>query len=59
MSALWNVLLVVALSLASTRSMTVKNGAYYNIVVEIQKDVPADDCFGFLLSLEVRIFETL
>lgn len=34
-------------------STTVRNGAYHNIVIEIQKDVPASDCSNFLLSLEV------
>ena len=59
MSNLWNLVLIVILSIANTRSITVRNGAYHNIVVEIEKDVPADECFNILLSLEVRLFLTL
>lgn len=40
-------------SIANVESTTVRNGAYHNIVIEIQKDVPASDCSNFLLSLEV------
>lgn len=48
--------LISLLSVASINSTRVQNGAYHNIVVEIQKDVPFDDCSNFLLSLEVRNF---
>lgn len=53
----FEVKLLVLISLLSVTSITstrVRNGAYHNIVVEIQKDVPFDDCSNFLLSLEVR-----
>lgn len=51
-------LLIVVLSMACARSTEVKNGAYQNVVVEIHKDVPVDDCTNFLLSLEVRFFDS-
>lgn len=57
MSILWNVMLIAVLSIANTRSITVRNGAYHNVVIEIEKDVPASDCFKVLLSLEVRLFD--
>lgn len=57
MSILRNVMLVAVLSIANTRSITVRNGAYHNVVIEIEKDVPASDCFNILLSLEVRLFD--
>lgn len=50
-------MLVAVLSIANTRSITVRNGAYHNVVIEIEKDVPASDCFNILLSLEVRLFD--
>lgn len=41
---------------ATTKSAIVQNGAYHNVVVEIQRDVPHDDCVNFLSNLEVRYF---
>lgn len=51
------VLLMLASIIASSSSTTVKSGAYHNIVIEVEKDVPVDDCSNFLLSLEVRFFD--
>lgn len=49
-------LVIASLIVGSTRSTTVRNGAYHNIVIDILKDVPAEDCSEFLLRLEVRIY---
>ena len=57
MSIAVKLMLIAVLSIASTSSITVRNGAYHNIVIEIERDVPYDDCSNFLLSLEVRFFE--
>jgi hypothetical protein len=51
------VLLMLASIIAGSSSTTVKSGAYHNIVIEVEKDVPVDDCSNFLLSLEVRFFD--
>lgn len=49
--------LLMLLSIAGSSSTTVKSGAYHNVVIEVEKDVPVDDCSNFLLSLEVRYFD--
>jgi len=49
-------IIVVFTSIASIQSTAVRNGAYHNIVIEIQKDVPSNDCSNFLLTLEVTKF---
>lgn len=33
---------------------TVSDGVYYNVGIEIQSDVPSDDCRDFLSSLQVK-----
>lgn len=44
------------LCIVSSRSITVRNGAYENFVIEIQKDISEDDCSQFISNLEVRFF---
>lgn len=51
-------LFILAIAAACSASVRIRNGAYRNLVIDIQHDVPADDCLNFLLSLEVRFFET-
>lgn len=40
----------------SDSTTAVRNGAYHNVVIDVQPFVPADDCSNFLLRLEVRFF---
>lgn len=50
------------LALASTRGLTVNNGAYSNLVVEIKEDLPRQHCHRAIHNLKVRIgieFESL
>jgi hypothetical protein len=48
-------MLITSVLVGSSRSTTVRNGAYHNIVIDILKDVPVEDCSEILLRLEVRI----
>lgn len=52
-------IIVVFTSIASVQSTTVRNGAYHNVVIEIQRDVPSSDCSNFLLSLEVILTKNI
>lgn len=47
-------LVCLMLCIVSSRSITVRNGAYENFVIEIQKDISEDDCSQFISNLEVR-----
>jgi hypothetical protein len=49
-------LVCLMLCIVSSRSITVRNGAYENFVIEIQKDIIEDDCSQFISNLEVRFF---
>lgn len=54
-NAVVKLMFIAVLSISSIRSITVRNGAYHNIVIEIDREVPVDDCSNFLLNLEVNI----
>lgn len=53
------IVITASIIIARTDSTSLINGAYRNVVVELQRDLPADDCSGFLLGLEVRHFEMI
>lgn len=46
-------LLCMMLCIICAKSVTVRNGLYENVVIEIQKDVSDEDCGRFLATLEV------
>lgn len=58
MSIAVKLMLIAVLGIPNARAITVRNGAYHNIAIEIERDVPqSSDCSNYLLSLEVRLFE--
>lgn len=53
------IVITASIIIARTDSTSLINGAYRDVVVELQRDLPADDCAGFLLGLEVRLLEMI
>lgn len=45
---------IFAIILGNTECMELKNGAYENLVVKIQDNVPHEKCTQILENLEVR-----
>lgn len=47
-------IVIASIIIVGTGSTTVRNGAYHNVVIDVQSLVPTDDWLNFLLKLEVR-----
>lgn len=46
---------LVVSSVSCVAAISVENGAYQNVVIEIQKDVPLSNCLEILKSLQVSL----